>query len=86
MKDAVMLASIQFLSWSICTLSWRAVAQANVPVAILTDSTLGTLQFFVIRKIAKGEATTLLQWLGYTVGGVMGTVTGIYTSLWWFGK
>lgn len=86
LKDALKLAAMQFLSWSICTLSWRAVAQANVPAAILTDTTLGTLSFFVLRKIAKADETSLVPWIGYTLGGVAGTVTGIYVSLWWFGK
>lgn len=84
--DAFKLAAMQFLSWSICTLSWRAVAQANIPAAVLTDTTLGTLSFFVLRKIAKADDTTLIPWIGYTLGGVAGTVTGIYLSLWWFGK
>lgn len=86
-KIAGKLAIMQFLSWSICTISWRAVAQANVPAAIITDTTLGTLQFFVFRQIAKyADQDALIPWIGYTIGGVCGTVTGIFASILWLGK
>lgn len=89
-KDAAVLGLMQFFNWGICTMSWRAVAQANVPAAILTDSTLATLTFFVIKKMMKGKDEdandTFVAWFGYTFGGVLGTVAGIYSSLWWFGK
>jgi hypothetical protein len=86
LRDAIQLGLMQFASWSICTLSWRAVAQAHVGAAVLTDAMLGTLQFFVLRRIARAEANALVPWLGYTAGGVAGTVAGIYASLWWFGQ
>lgn len=86
-KDALVLGLMQFLSWGICTMSWRAVAQANVHAAILTDSTLATLNFFVIKRIVKGKGEdTFVAWLGYTFGAVLGTVSGIHLSLFWFGK
>lgn len=87
MKVALELAVMQFLNWGICTISWRAVAQANIMASVLTDSTLATLQFFVLKKIAQGkDDSSLIPWFGYTVGGVLGTIAGIYTSLWLLGK
>lgn len=84
---AVQLGLMQFLNWGICTISWRSVAQANYTVSILTDSTLATLQFFVIRKMMKDQDEgSFIQWLGYTIGGVLGTLAGIKMSLLWLGK
>lgn len=85
-QAAAILGLLQFLSWGICTVSWRAVSQANIHASIITDTTLGTLNFFIIRRIAKSEATTVVQWIGYTVGGVLGTISGIYFSIWWLGR
>ncbi len=86
MKDALTLAGLQFLNWGLCTISWRSVSQANITASIITDTTLGTLQFFVIRKIAKTDADSIPQFLGYTIGGVAGTVAGIYLTIWLLGK
>lgn len=78
---------MQYFSWFLCTISWRAVSQANVGVSIMTDTTLGSLQFFVIKKITKQtDDEGMVPWIGYTLGGVIGTVTGIYFSLWVLGK
>jgi uncharacterized membrane protein YoaK (UPF0700 family) len=86
-KDALTLGVMQFFSWGICTVSWRAVSQANIGVSILADTTLGSLQFFIIKKITKQtDDEGLIPWAGFTVGGVMGTVAGIYFSLWLLGK
>jgi len=87
LKDSLELAVMQFFNWGICTISWRAVAQANIMAAIITDTTLATLTFFLFKKIADQQKDHLfIPWLGYTIGGVLGTISGIYTSLWWFGK
>jgi hypothetical protein len=86
-KDALELALMQYLTYGICTVSWRAIAQANVLAAVITDTMLGTLTFFVFRKIADSSKDQLIvPWLGYTVGGAAGTVCGIYASIWWLGK
>jgi len=86
-KDALVLAVMQYLSWGICTISWRAVAQANITASVITDTSLATLQFFVFRKIAKTtDENFLIPWIGYTIGGVLGTITGIYLSILWLGK
>jgi hypothetical protein len=85
--DALEIGAMQFFNWGLCTISWRAVAQANVLAAIITDTTLASLTFFVIKKMMKGkDEDTFIQWIGYTAGGVLGTVTGIYSSLFFLGK
>lgn len=85
--NSFQLGLIQFLNWGICTISWRSVAQANIRLSIITDTTLGTLQFFVFKKMLDGKNdNSFILWLGYTVGGVLGTIVGIYSSLYFLGK
>jgi hypothetical protein len=86
-KTAAALGIMQLVNWCLCTISWRAVSQANYPAAIVNDAILASLQFFVIRRMVKSQDEgSLIQWAGYTLGGVAGTVVGIWLSLWWLGK
>jgi hypothetical protein len=81
-KDALIFGVMQFLSWGICTISWRSVAQANYQASIVTDTILSTLNFLVIKKMMDGkDESSFIPWLGYTIGGVLGTVTGIWLSI-----
>ena len=85
--DAAELGLMQFLNWGICTMSWRAVSQANYLASVITDTTLATLTFFAFKKLMKGkDDDNFIQWLGYTVGGVLGTVVGIWSSIYILGK
>lgn len=86
-NDALVLCVMQFLSWGICTISWRAVSQANIPASIVCDTLLSTLQFCLIKKMLQGkDESSFIPWIGYTVGGVAGTIAGIYTSIFFLGK
>lgn len=76
----LLLGGAQFLNYAVCTLSWRAVAQANIPVASATDALLASLQFFILRKVIDSKEDTLAAWLAYTTGGVLGTIAGIMLS------
>lgn len=87
LKDALILGFMQFLSWGISTISWRAVAQANIPASVMTDFSLATVNFFVIKNLAKNrDDSSFIPWLGYSIGGVLGTVTGIFASIFLLGK
>lgn len=87
LKQAAILGAMQLLAYFFCTISWRSVSQANVPAAILADTALLSLSFWVNRHIAKGaNENALIPWLGSTIGGVLGTVAGIRLSLLLLGK
>jgi len=49
-------------------------------LAAVSDFTIASLNFFVIRKIAKSE-DSLHQWLGYVMGSVSGSYLGIWLSI-----
>jgi hypothetical protein len=86
-KEACYMGLSQFLSWGLCTVSWRSVSQANIPTSIVVDFTLASLQFFVFRRLIKNkDEDSLLLWFFYAAGGVLGTVVGILGSVRWLGQ
>jgi len=78
-KEAALLFFIQIVLYGILCINFRAVAQAQYNVAALSDFTVASLNFFVIRKIANSN-DTLHQWAGYVLGSVAGSYLGIYIS------
>lgn len=79
-KDSFILFFAQMLSFAIITINYRAVAQASVGWAALTDILVAGLSYFVIRRIAKSK-DSVCQWFGFTMGSAIGTIIGIYISL-----
>ena len=57
------------------------MAQANYLQSMSSDAAIASMSFFVIRKIAKDENQSIWLWLGYTLGGVVGSALGIYLSV-----
>lgn len=80
-KDSFILFIIQLVNYALLVINFRAVAQANYLWSALTDFTIASFSFFVIKKIAKSEDSFHL-WLGYAMGGLVGSVVGIWISLW----
>lgn len=80
LKEALVLFFIQIVLYGILCINFRAVAQANYVTASITDFTIASLNFFVIKKIANSEANALHQWVGYAIGSLVGSILGIYLS------
>lgn len=80
LKEALLLAAIQIVSYSLLCINYRAVATTQYHSAALTDFMLATLSFFIIRKIARSEEA-LHQWIGYVTGSVIGSYLGIWVSV-----
>lgn len=78
-KESAILFLIQICSYSLLCINFRAVADAQYHLAALTDFSLATMSFFVIRKIARSE-DAFHQWAGYVLGSVAGSYLGIYIS------
>jgi len=78
-KEAATLFAIQIVLYGILCINFRAVAQAEYNIAAISDFTVASLNFFVVRKIAKSE-DALHQWAGYVLGSVAGSYLGIYIS------
>ena len=78
-KEAAILFCIQICSYSLLCINYRAVAETQYNLAAITDFTLASMSFFIIRKIARSE-DALHQWIGYVTGSVAGSYLGIYIS------
>jgi len=79
LKEASILFLIQIFLYGILCINFRAVSQAHYHQAAISDFIIASLNFFVIRKIAKSE-DEIHQWLGYVLGSVAGSYLGIYAS------
>ncbi len=78
-KEFLLMFSIQIINYCLITINYRAVAQGNYLLTGVSDFIFASLNFFVIKKIAKSN-DTIHQWLGYSLGGVVGALLGIYVS------
>lgn len=78
-KEAALLFTIQVVMYCLLCINYRAVAYTKYHLAAITDFTIGSMSFFVIRKIARSE-DAIHQWLGYALGCVAGSYLGIYIS------
>jgi hypothetical protein len=79
-QDALLMFIIQLVNYSLLVINFRAVAQANYFWSAITDFTIASFSFFVIKKIAKSDDSFHL-WLGYSLGGLAGSIVGIWISL-----
>jgi uncharacterized membrane protein YfcA len=79
LKEFSVMFFIQIVSYTLLCINYRAVAQAHYVQSAASDFIIATLSFFVIKKIAHGD-NTFHQWLGYALGGVVGSILGIYVS------
>jgi uncharacterized membrane protein YfcA len=84
-KEFLVLFLIQIVSYSLLVINYRAVAQANYVHSAVSDFAIASLSFYVIKKIAHGQ-DNFHQWLGYALGGVVGSIIGIYISVHLLGK
>jgi len=79
LKEASILFFIQIALYGLLCINYRAIAQVQYNTAAVSDFMIASLNFFIIRKIAKSE-DALHQWLGYVLGSVAGSYLGIYIS------
>lgn len=78
-KEFSIMFIIQVVSYGLLCINYRSVAQAHYLWASLSDFAIATLGYFVIKRLATSDET-LHQWLGYALGGVVGSLFGIWLS------
>jgi hypothetical protein len=78
-KEFLLMFSVQIINYCLITINYRAIAHANYVMTGISDFIFASLNFFIIKKIAKSD-DTIHQWLGYSLGGVVGALLGIYVS------
>jgi hypothetical protein len=84
-KDMMLLFVAQVINYGLMVVNYRAVAHASYFWSGLSDFALASFSFFIIKKIAKSEDSWHL-WLGYALGGLVGSLLGIWISLQIHGK
>jgi hypothetical protein len=77
--EAVQVFGVQYLLYVLLCINFRGIAQANYPVALISDTLIAAMQFFVMRRIAKAEEPNHL-FAGYVIGSVLGSAAGIQLS------
>ena len=80
LKEALTLFFIQVALYGLLCINFRAVALAHYNESAITDFTIASMNFFIIRKIAQSNEA-YHQWIGYALGSVAGSYLGIYLSV-----
>jgi hypothetical protein len=78
---ALALFALLWFQYTIVTVNYRAIAQSRYVACVGTD-VLIALGNFTMFKLIIG-ATTWLELAGYTLGGCLGGVTGIWLTRRW---
>lgn len=68
----------QLAAYLLITVNYRAVARGDYLWTAATDLSFAAFNFGLIRRIAKSESTA--AWVGYTLGGCVGSMLGIFCS------
>lgn len=75
-KSAAVLFFSQMTLYAVITLNMIVVAQKNYALTALSDFAIGSLNYFMIRRISATTENWKL-WLAYALGGVLGSMVGI---------
>ena len=76
--DSLLMFVIQLVSYTLLVVNYRAVA--NYFWSAITDFAIASFSFFIIKKIAKSD-DSLHLWFGYAMGGLVGSIFGIWLSV-----
>ncbi len=66
-KNFMTFFIIQFTSYALLCVSYRAIVKADYVILGVVDFTIASLNFF--------------QWCGYALGGVIGSLLGTWASI-----
>jgi hypothetical protein len=78
MKDFFVMFFSQLCAYLLITINMRAIAHSNYAWTAGSNLTFAGFNYWLIKRIAKSEST--LAWIGYTLGGVTGSMLGIFLS------
>lgn len=84
-REACELFGIQFGSYFILTLNYRAIATINYPGTFITDIVVAMLSFASIKRVAAANTTTEAR-MGYVLGGATGAMFALWLSTFLFSR
>jgi len=80
-RPFVNFAALQTAYFVACVVNIRALAHLQYGWAVLTDGLICLMTWTIVKKI--GEANNLASRIGYVVGGMIGSLLGMWiTSIW----
>jgi hypothetical protein len=80
-KNAWKLAVLMFVNYALNAISFRMIQRVSYVGVALSDALIAWWGFTMIQHINKAE--TKKEQIGYTIGGILGSVLGLYlTTLW----
>jgi hypothetical protein len=81
LKTFLVMALVQFISYSNLVINTRAIAGGLIPAAMVTDAAASAISFFIIRKVAKEDGYAAL--VGMMLGGSLAAWFGIWLTGHW---
>ena len=85
-KDFSTLFFLQLFNFTIICINYRAVAQADIPLAVGTDILWAFLNYALIKKVADPSKNGPWRFLGYLMGSAIGSSVGIIVSKMFLGQ
>lgn len=84
MKEFLRFTGLQFLVCTAFTYNFRAVARGDIANTIASEIAYSLINFIVVRKVANSERSGWAM-AGYACGNVLGSVTTIVVTRWFWG-
>jgi hypothetical protein len=81
MRDLLLMACVQFVSYANLTINFRAIAAGHIGYAMATDALASAIAYFIVRKVAKSEGGGVL--VGMMIGGSLAAWFGIWLTQAW---
>jgi len=78
-KEFCLYGAVQMLGYALVTVNFRAVASDRLTLALITDGINASLGFFIFRHMIKMKSEdSIIGWLGYLTGSLLGTTIGMW--------
>lgn len=81
---ALAIGLSMWLFYVLASINTRVCAQGRYVSSMLSDGMIATVQFSLIQRVA--SASTWAERGAYIVGGMLGGVSGIWMTKWWYGE
>ena len=81
MRNFWISAGVQYTSYIVLTINFRAIAHGQYAEAAATAMLAALLSYTIVRRIQQGESKTTLA--GMMAGGTLGDLSGMYLTRFW---
>lgn len=78
-KRALILGALMFINYGLNAVSFRATAKGSYIGLALTDAMIAWWGFAMLQRVAAAE--TRVEKIGYTLGGMLGSMFGLWSAI-----